>query len=70
MLGVFTFLFLTLTTILKVRICILLLSRGELKPVGFKVNGPRTHSSLVKGLEIGHISLSRNLGVFNYICLM
>ena len=65
--GFLLFLFLMLRTTLKVGIFILILSMRELKLIEFKVNGPRTHSSLVKDLKTGHISLSRSPDVFNYI---
>lgn len=70
MLGVLTFSFLILTTTLKVGILILVLYVRELKHIDFKVNGPRTHSSLVKDVRFGHISLSGSPAVFDYILLI
>lgn len=51
--GIFIFSFLTLTTTLKVGICILILCLRELRII----NGPRMHSSLIKDLRFGHISV-------------
>lgn len=65
--GVFTFSFFTLTITLKVGIFILILYIGKLKIIEFKINCPRTHSSLVKDLRFGHISLSGSPEVFYFI---
>lgn len=65
--GVLTFLFSTLTTTPEVGIFILIFYMRELKVIEFKINGPRTHSSLVNDLRLGHISLSGSPNVFYYI---
>lgn len=42
----------------------------ELKLIEFKLNGPRTHSSLVKDMRLGHMALSGSPNAIDYIFLM